>query len=315
MKTFHGSNLDLDAANNYLLEHGYLVVEDLLGRDELAEISAKVDEIFSREREAPYDPGDGPSGPDDEAMEAYMADSYKISEAEHGRLMRRIRYDRAQNLHTPWPVPPDQMNKSFLHVPTLFDHDRSQRIWNLPAKLMQCGRLMEDRSVLGLARSVLGEDCILSEIAATSIGPQTDGGAWHVDSPLTQMPEPLPDLPLAVQTAWMLDDFTPDNGASRVVPGSHLTKKKPSWGYDDVEGEIRLTAPAGSMAFWLVQTWHRSGPNYTDGPRRAIIAQYHRSWVSTWSDFPRSIPEEVANEYSPTARYLMGWSSKPPRRG
>ena len=315
MKTFNGKNLDLDAATQYLLEHGYLVVEDLLGKDELAKLSDDVDALFAQEREEPFDPGDGPKAPDDDVLEEYMADSYKISEAEHERVMRRIRYDRAQNLDTPWPTLPSQMNKGFFHVPTLFDNDRSQRIWNLPAKLRQSGRLAEDPVVLGQARSLLGEDCLLSDIGATSIGPQTDGGAWHIDTPLTQMPEPLPDIPIAVQNVWMLDDFTPDNGATRVVPGSHLTRKKPSWGYDDIEGEIRLTAPAGSMAFWLSHTWHRSGPNFTDSPRRAVLAYYCRSWVSTWSDFPSGVPEEIAKEYSPTARYLMGWSAKAPVRG
>ena len=315
MKRFSAEDLDISLATDYLLEHGYLVIEGLMGKEERAEISDEVDEIMAREREDPYDAGDGAGSPDDEELDRWMADSYEISEAERARLMRRIRQSRSRNLDTPWPVPPSQMNKAFLHVPTLFDHDKSQRIWNLPAKLAECGRLVEDSVVLRLARTVLGEDCILSDIASTSIGPRTDGGAWHVDTPLTQMPEPLPDLPLAVQNVWMLDDFTADNGATRVVPGSHLTRKKPSWGYDDLEGEIRLTAPAGSMAFWLSHTWHRSGPNYTDGPRRAVLAYYCRSWVGTWSDFPRSVPEEVAKRWSPTARYLMGWSSKPPRRG
>ena len=315
VKTFNGKNLDPDAATQYLLQHGYLVVEDLLGKEELMKLSADVDELLARERNEPFDPGDGPRADDDDVLENYMADNYKISKAEHNRIMKRIRYDRAQNLDTPWPTDPSSMNKAFFHVPTLFDNDKSQRINNLPNKLIQCGRLMEDSVVLNQARAVLGKDCLLSDIGATSIGPQTDGGAWHIDTPLTQMPEPLPDIPIAVQNVWMLDDFTSDNGATQVVPGSHLTRKKPSWGYDGIEGEIKLTAPAGSMAFWLSHTWHRSGPNTTSDPRRAILAYYTRSWVSTWSDFPSGVSEKMAKEYSPTARYLMGWSAKSIVRG
>ena len=71
---------------------------------------------------------------------------------------------------------------------------------------------------------MLEEDCVLSDISATSIGPNSGGsGAWHIDAPLTQMPEPLPEIPLAVQNAWIIDDFTVDNGATHVVPKSHLS--------------------------------------------------------------------------------------------
>ena len=315
MKRYDGQNLDLDDATQYLLKNGYLVVENLLGKDELAQFSSDIDKIFIDEREDPFDPGDGPSHADDDVIKTFIGNAYNISDAEHERVMKRIRYERAQNLDTSWPVPPTKINKSFSHIPILFDNDKSQRSSNLPAKLKHCDRLIENHVVLNQARSVLGEDCLLSDIAANSIGPETDGGAWHVDTPLTQMSEPLPEITVAVQNVWMLDDFTSENGATRVVPGSHLTLKKPPWGYDDIEGEIRLTGPAGSMAFWLSHTWHRSGPNFTNNPRKAILAYYCRSWVSTWSDFTKGVPEEIAEHYSPTVRYLMGWSSKSLVRG
>ena len=315
MQRFDGKKLDLDEATRYLLKNGYLVVENLLDKDHLSQLSDDIDKLFADERENPFDPGDGPTHPDDNVLNDYIADNYNISDTENERVMKRIRYDRAQNLDTPWPVPPSKMNKSFSHLPILFDNDKSQRSSNLPAKLKNCDRLIENTVVLKQAQSVLGEDCVLSDIGANSIGPHTNGGAWHVDSPLTQMPEPLPEITLAVQNVWMLDDFTSENGATRMVPKSHLTLKKPSWGYDDIEGEIILTAPAGSMAFWLSHTWHRSGPNFTDNPRRAILGYYCRSWISTWSDFTKGVPEEIAKQYSPTVRYLMGWSSKGLVRG
>jgi ectoine hydroxylase-related dioxygenase (phytanoyl-CoA dioxygenase family) len=106
--------------------------------------------------------------------------------------------------------------------------DRSQRIWNLLAKADRSADLIEHPAVLGLARATLGEDCILSDCSATSVGAHTDGGSWHVDVPLGQLPEPLPDFPLTTQNVWMLDDFTERNGATRVVPGSHRTRRKPN---------------------------------------------------------------------------------------
>jgi len=113
----------------------------------------------------------------------------------------------------------------------------------------------------------------------------------------------------------MLDEFSTENGATRVVPRSHRMKKKPPWGYDTIDGEVILTAPAGSVAVWLSQTWHRSGPNHTDCPRRAVLSYYSRSWVKPFTDFTRTMTREVAESFSPTARYLLGWSAFGPNRG
>ena len=313
---FDARDIDREGALRYLGEHGYVVVENMLPREELTEIRDAVAEIFASERRSPFDPGDGPSAPGDDELNTYMAESYMVSEAERERVMRRIRHTRREHMGTPWPVGPKQMNKSFMHLPLMFDYDRSQRIMNVPAKLRQTPRLLEHPVMLGLARSMLGDDCVLSDLSATSIGPHTDeGGAWHIDAPLTQMPEPLPDIPLTVQNAWMLDDFTEHNGATRVLPKSHLLRKKPAWGYGSEEGEVILTAPAGSMAMWLSQTWHRSGPNATDRPRRALLGYFCRSWIKPFSDYTRAVPREVMETNSPTTRYLLGWSAFAPVRG
>lgn len=162
---------------------------------------------------------------------------------------------------------------------------------------------------------ILAPDFILSAMGISSVGPHTNGGYWHVDVPLTMCPEPLPNITLGVQTVWMIDEFTPDNGATRVVLGSHQMLKKPPWAFDAIDGEIPLTAPAGCMALWLSHTWHRFGPNHSDRPHRAIIGYYARSWIKPYSDFTQSVPVEVMRRYSPRTRYLLGWSAFGPMRG
>jgi ectoine hydroxylase-related dioxygenase (phytanoyl-CoA dioxygenase family) len=136
-----------------------------------------------------------------------------------------------------------------------------------------------------------------------------------VDAPAGQLPEPLPDFTLTLQNAWMLDDFTRENGATRIVPGSHKFRKKPEWGRQSQQAEIILTAPAGSVAIWLSNTWHRAGPNSTDHHRRAILCYYCRSWVKPFCDFVASTPREKAQHFSPTLRYLLGFSANAVVRG
>jgi ectoine hydroxylase-related dioxygenase (phytanoyl-CoA dioxygenase family) len=302
-------HFDVTAASEQLNRQGYVILEGVLQPDMLRQLRSALDDLFQREREEPFDPGDGPSAPEDAEIETYLAGLYAISRAELDRMMRRIRHTRAQNFDTPWPVAPQKLNKTFIHIPNLFDHDRSQYVRNLPVKTELSYQLAEHPVVHGLACRMLGEDCVIGDISATSIGAQTTGGSWHLDNPLTQMPEPLPDFPLGIQVAWMVDDFTPQNGATRIMPRSHLTRRKPTWARGDQENEVALTAPAGSAAIWLGSTWHRAGPNSTERPRRAVISFYQCSWIKPFSEYRHVITAELAAQMSPTVRFLYGLSA------
>ena len=306
---------DFPAPRDQLLEQGYVVLEGVVPPHRVEKLRARVDEILTRESEHPFEPEDGPEGEQDQEIEEFLRGGYAVSEAELARIMRRVRHTRARNRGTPWSVPAEEVNKTFLHLPTLFDDDRSQRVWNLLNKGEVFAGLVEHPTVLNLVRSVLGRDCVLSDCSATSIGPHTGGGAWHVDVPLGQLPEPLPEMPLATQNVWMLDDFTGDNGATQVVPGSHLTRKKPVWRAEPPGETVTLTAPAGSVAVWLSGTWHRSGPNSTDQPRRGVLCYYCRSWIKPFNDFRAGIAPDIVARMSPTLRYLLGFSASPPVRG
>ncbi len=305
----------LETAKRKLEEDGYAVVENVLSAEELAFYSDTVDRLMAEERAAPPVPAEGlPDAEQDAVIEAYYRSHYTVSAAEAKRLVARAQYDRLRNRNTPWPVPYNEVPKSFIHLPTLFDEDRSQRVWQIITKAPEMAPVVENPLVLGLVRHMLGDDCNLHDYQATSIGPQTGGGAWHVDAPLGQLPEPLPEFPLMIQTVWLLDDFTAHNGATRVVPGSHKFRKSPSWAHGEMEGETVLTAPAGSVAMWLSNTWHRSGPNETDRPRRALICNYNRSWLRGFTDFISTLDPEVADGFSPTVRYLLGYGARAPER-
>lgn len=302
-------------AADHLSQHGYVILEQVLSPAMVLQLRQTLDELLKQERLTPYEPGDGSAQPGDDELAEYLSDSYSPSPDELQRIMRRIRYTRAQNQDTPWPVGPKKINKTFMHIPNLFDHDRSQYVRNLPAKTELSDQLVENPLILGIARHLLGDDCVLGDITATSIGPGTDGGAWHLDNPLTQMAEPLPDFPLGLQVAWMIDDFKPENGATRVVAKSHLTRRKPDWKRGSGSNELALSGTSGSVAIWLASTWHRAGPNSTDQPRRAIISFYQCSWIKPFSEYRWSIDPKRIAQMSATAKYLYGFSANGLRRG
>ena len=183
---------------------------------------------------------------------------------------------------------------SFIHIPTFFDDGRSQRIFNLINKDPAFAPLVEHPTVLAMMDVALGRDLIALDVSVNHVGPHTASGGWHVDSPITQIPEPLPNFTLSIQSAWMLDDFTEDNGATHVVRGSHTTQRKPPGGRDRLADEVVLEGPAGSLAIWLSQTWHRHGANVTDAPRCGVIVQYGRSWVKPFVDLRTPMTAEQA---------------------
>ena len=182
-------------------------------------------------------------------------------------MRRRIRRRQADEFDTPWPVPAEDVCISFIHIPSLFDEGRSQRIFNLINKDVAFAPLVEHPLVLSVLEQELGRDLVVLDMSVNSVGAATNSpGGWHIDSPLTHVPEPLPNLTLSIQTAWMLDDFTADNGATHVVAGSNHTQRKPPPGRRPLDGEVVLEGRAGSVAMWLSQTWHRHGANVSDAP-------------------------------------------------
>ena len=308
------ADVDIDHVRTHLVEHGYAVIDNLVDRDTIKDLKERVDQMLAREREHPYDPGDGPALPSDGGYCSEFG-PFVADRDESERVQKRIRADRAREFDTPWPVPPDQVCISFFHLPTIFDEGRSQRVFNLINKDAAFAPLIEHPAVLNLVDRELGRDAVLLDVSINNVGMHTDSGGWHLDSPISFMEEPLPDFTLAIQTVWMLDDFTEANGSTHVVAGSHLTRKRAPLGNEPMESEVVLEGPAGSLAIWLSQTWHRHGANRTDNARTGMVVQYGRAWVKPFVDLRTPLTAEFAAKLSPRLRYMMGCNASAPVRG
>lgn len=114
--------------------------------------------------------------------------------------------------------------------------------------------------ILQIAETVLGIPYYLANnVAFMWCQPGSSAGGIHADWPLSGVPEPYPPWPMLLQTMWMLSDFTEENGATRVVPGSHLSGRAPREG--DESDEVIVTGESGSVLIWHGALWHRNGPN------------------------------------------------------
>ena len=149
--------------------------------------------------------------------------------------------------------------------------DTNQRVWNLPSRGRVFLDLVEHPLALTFVRETIGWPALLSNISANITGP--GGGEMILHADQTYMPQPWSGVQ-GVNVLWCVDAFTDANGATRVVPGSHLLNRVPGPSDQDVP-TLPLEAPAGAMVVMEGRVWHRTGNNRTvDETRAGIFAWY-----------------------------------------
>jgi ectoine hydroxylase-related dioxygenase (phytanoyl-CoA dioxygenase family) len=155
--------------------------------------------------------------------------------------------------------------------------EHAHRLANLVDKGEVFRRAIALPAVLERVRHVLGREIKLSSLNARSVDPKSDvGQPLHVDMAA------IPDENgyWVCNTVWMLDDFTPDNGATRMIPGSHKWKTRPQDVLDDPMAphpdEVLLTGKAGGIAVMNAHMWHGGTANRSPKPRLAMHAFYCR---------------------------------------
>lgn len=153
----------------------------------------------------------------------------------------------------------------------------ARRLANLANKGAVFREIVNHPVVLPLVSHVLGGSIKLSSLNARSANPN-----WNKPQPLHCDMSALPDEHGAwvCNTIWMLDDFTQQNGALRVVPGSHLSNRLPQDALDDAGAEHPrqqlLTGRAGSVIVMNAHLWHGGMANRTNTSRTAIHVFYCR---------------------------------------
>ena len=106
---------------------------------------------------------------------------------------------------------------------------------------------------------------------------------------------PFPNVTMGITALWMLSEFSPENGATWVVPKSHLDARNPRSHldprnppelHDDVDpaapipGEIQLSGPAGNVVLLDSRIWHSAGANPSEEPRVTVLTRYSPWWIS-----------------------------------
>ena len=189
--------------------------------------------------------------------------------------------------------------------------DSGQLVRWLVNKGEEFERVLTDETVTPVFEYLLGPDYTLSTLTSNIISPGAADGGCHVDGALGAMPEPLPEQAMVVNSLWLLDDFTPENGGTRYVPGSHRRRTKPTDATVPDAQELRLSAPAGSVFIFNGAVWHGAGANQTDEARCCLICFCCRSFLKPMFDFANNLHDDVRQRMTPQLSRLYGVDSAP----
>ncbi len=136
--------------------------------------------------------------------------------------------------------------------------DANVRVWNILNRHAVFRELVEMPQVIELLTSFLGWPALLGNISANITRPGGSGGMLHADQLF--MPTPWPAKPQGINVAWCLDDFTSENGATRIVPFSH--RRSANADQSAIVDAVPVIAPAGTMMVLDSRLWHRTGGKY-----------------------------------------------------
>lgn len=211
-----------------------------------------------------------------------------------------------------------------------FEGPNTNRVYAMLAKSPVFAELVIHPLALAFVEADLGPDCLLSACLAINLNPGAAAQPWHHDDSHYGWPRPRPSL--GVSAFWTLDDTTEENGATEVIPRSHL------WGGEPVEGSVapehfgpagtdssldrgargdavKAVMPAGSLMLAKGTLWHRGGANRSSAPRLIITPQYCPGWTRPLENMSLAVPPAAAKDLPIRAQELLGYSIRPPFMG
>ncbi len=193
-----------------------------------------------------------------------------------------------------------------------FEGFATQRLYDVLGKTLACNPLVEHPVVLGLVDRILEPNYLLSQLQVINILPGEARQPLHHDDAF--YPWPRPRRSLGAAAIWAIDAFTEDNGATVVIPGSHLwPDRMPT--EEEAANARPIVMPPGSLLFFHGTTWHGGGANRSSAPRLAVAAQYCAPFLRQQENFALSIPHARAKLLGEHIQRMLGYSIHPPFMG
>ncbi|HEY7853071.1 MAG TPA: phytanoyl-CoA dioxygenase family protein [Caulobacteraceae bacterium] len=183
-----------------------------------------------------------------------------------------------------------------------FEGARTVRIYNLLAHGAPFTAVPVHAQVLPIVEGVIGEGCLISSLSSIAIDAGETAQPIHADDQLIALEKP--HRPIICNSMWALTDFTEANGATRLVPTSHL---RPSPDYGGDYPTIPAEMAKGSALIWDGALWHGGGANRTDKRRTGVAMNYCAGFIRQQENQQLGLPPDLVRGFEPRLRELVGY--------
>ncbi|HWD29115.1 MAG TPA: phytanoyl-CoA dioxygenase family protein [Rhizomicrobium sp.] len=183
-----------------------------------------------------------------------------------------------------------------------FEGHKTVRIYNLLARDALFAQVPVHPSVLPIVEGVLDGGCLISSLSSIAIDPDETAQPIHADDMV--IPLDKPHRTIVCNSMWALDDFTDENGATRLVPGSH---RKPNPDYGGAYETVPAVMRKGSVLIWDGALWHGGGANRTGTRRTGIAMNYCAGFVRQQENQQLGLAPELVRSFSPRLQELVGY--------
>jgi len=180
-----------------------------------------------------------------------------------------------------------------------FFGSRTKRVHNILAKTRAVDTIVFQPAVLDLVRSMLTAPQV-SIVNAIEVHPGETPQFLHQDDTLFPIARPHP--PLIVNTMWALTEFTAENGATRLVPGSQDATE-----LDSNAAIVTAEMEPGSVLVWDGGLFHGAGANRGRRPRLGLNVNYNCAWLRQQENQYLAIPTEIASTLPDDFLRLLGY--------
>jgi len=195
-----------------------------------------------------------------------------------------------------------------------FEGFKTERVYTLIARAKVFEDIACEPRLMALLSRFLEGNFLLSATHAINLGPDETVQSIHNDDGFYRQPRSAPSAGYSVIGA--IDPFTRENGATEVIPGSHLwsdeevaERRKDPTGLEKLL--VPMEVPAGACFVFPGKLFHRGGANRTDKPRLAFTNQYCAGWARPQENFFLSVPKAIVRQMSPKAQALLGYELWP----
>ncbi len=166
--------------------------------------------------------------------------------------------------------------------------------------------------LLAAARRVLGPSFRVDSLNARFALPGDGHQALHADwgsADAAEWAQVMEGRYFGMNSLWLLDDFTPENGATRIVPGTHRSGRVPQDEMPDPLApharEVVLQAPAGTVIAFNSHCWHGGTLNRSADLRRVMHMAYVPLSRKQLTDQRRYLRPETSRRLTPQMKCLL----------